>query len=220
MTNNLLSLPAELRLRIYDYVIPEVPLSEQRSQYVGLVYSSKQIRSETEPEVLKAMRDALNTYFNTARRGYIASITFDEFNSLHELENLVIHVHMDCERVTPRNEGFELKRTQRLLHVMDYRFNALTMNISSTARYAERVRRSTLWRLFGLRFACTPEKFPLPAIKMIRVDWRRASGYLAVKDEFQNSTWLLKIEEDGFWDYDEEKNEAGSIVAMIMKRRK
>jgi hypothetical protein len=51
----LLELPAELRLRIYNFVVSTIPLSAPPAQYAGLLYSCKFIRQELEPEILKRM---------------------------------------------------------------------------------------------------------------------------------------------------------------------
>jgi hypothetical protein len=49
----LLSLPAELRLAIYDFAIPDIPLHHHRSRYVGLVNTCRLMRTEAEPIILK-----------------------------------------------------------------------------------------------------------------------------------------------------------------------
>lgn len=220
MANNLLRLPAELRLRIYDHVIPTVPLSEPRSHYIGLLYASKQIRSEVEPEILKAMRNALITFLNAARRGYIASITFKEFRTLHELENLILHVHMDCEPSTGQSKVQAYHRMKRLRRLIEWRFNVLTVNVSGTERYAAHVGPATWWRGFVFRFALTNGDLPLPAIKMIRIDWREANVVLGAEDIFMTETWHARLRKDGLWGYDEKRNGDGRVVAVVMKWKK
>jgi hypothetical protein len=55
----ILSLPTELRLRIYEVVIPEIPLCVHRTVYSGLLYACKQIQYEIEPIILAAMNTNL-----------------------------------------------------------------------------------------------------------------------------------------------------------------
>jgi hypothetical protein len=57
----LLQLPTELRLQIYGYVVPDVPLSVPPNQFTGLLYSCKTILNELEPEICKHLAAAVNS---------------------------------------------------------------------------------------------------------------------------------------------------------------
>ncbi|KAF2643789.1 hypothetical protein P280DRAFT_216762 [Massarina eburnea CBS 473.64] len=59
MHSPLLSIPTELRLQIYTYLVPHIPLSCPPTRFTGLLYSCKYIRSELEPEILKRMTSFL-----------------------------------------------------------------------------------------------------------------------------------------------------------------
>ncbi|KAH7408122.1 hypothetical protein DE146DRAFT_362983 [Phaeosphaeria sp. MPI-PUGE-AT-0046c] len=218
MCNQPLGLPAEIRLQIYDYIIPLVPLSKPRSDYVGLLYTSKQIRSEFEPEILKAMRPALVTFCNTVRRG-TDSITFKEFHTFHELENPVMYVHTDCVSSSNQLNILAYHRGKLMGRVTAYRFNVLTVNVTSTGRYAAIVRRATWWGGFVMRYAFQNERLILPVVPILQVNWRRADIGSDSEQNFLQETWPGKITEVGLWDYDEEKDDEGRVIAVTIKRR-
>jgi hypothetical protein len=54
-----LLLPAKLRLQIYSHVISEVPFSQSRTLYGGLVFACSQTQAKIEPVIVKTMRDVL-----------------------------------------------------------------------------------------------------------------------------------------------------------------
>ena len=57
----LLRLPCELRLRIYDGLLPIIPLKSDSppTQFTGLLYSCKTIQHELEPEICKRIATAI-----------------------------------------------------------------------------------------------------------------------------------------------------------------
>jgi hypothetical protein len=57
---SLLELPTELRLQIYSYFLPDVPLSVPPNEFTGLLYSCKTILYELEPEICKRLTVAVN----------------------------------------------------------------------------------------------------------------------------------------------------------------
>lgn len=72
----LLMLPAELRLHIHSYVIPDPPLSEPLAQYSGLLHSCKQVRAEMEPEIKKRVNQMLANILEELVAKYHNEITF------------------------------------------------------------------------------------------------------------------------------------------------
>lgn len=48
-------LPSEIRLHIYSYVVPKIPLMIPPREFSGLLYSCKAIQAELEPEICKSM---------------------------------------------------------------------------------------------------------------------------------------------------------------------
>jgi hypothetical protein len=86
----LLDLPAEIRNRVYEHVVPDVPLRYPRSNYVGLVYSSKQLRSELEPIVITKTVAWLEVITESCFRDFNDIFTFTRPQTLHDLENLKV----------------------------------------------------------------------------------------------------------------------------------
>lgn len=85
-----LALPAEIRLRIYSFLLPRIPLSTSPTTYAGLLYSCRFIRQELEPEILKLMTDFLLDIRNRCRREYPQDMEFDIPQTLEELYNLQV----------------------------------------------------------------------------------------------------------------------------------
>jgi hypothetical protein len=219
MSNYLLTLPAELRLRIYNHVIPMVPLSEPRSQYIGLLHTSQQLRSEVLPELLAAMRRALHTHLDNpnSRRGYITSITFDEFHSLYELENLTIRILLE-----PKPDDFQADNCSQaqltsdvLLAVLGYRFNILTIKIEGTERFGGQSNREA-WMRMVVTDVIKHRDGLQPPIRGFRLDWREKSRKLAPVSTVGWRRWVRKFEG---WEYREEEN-VGAQVGVVIVRRK
>jgi hypothetical protein len=87
-TSPLLALPTELRLLVYDFVIPPIPLSGPPVQYTGLLYSCHLIRHELVPEILKRMTTFLYSVQARCRKVYDGDMLFEEPQSLESLHNL------------------------------------------------------------------------------------------------------------------------------------
>lgn len=219
MPNHLLTLPTELRLRIYNYAIPTVPLSEPRSQYIGLLYTSKQIRSEVLPELLAAMRCALHNHFNdsNSKRGYITSITFDDFHTLYELENLTIRIILE-----PKPDNFQADTYSQaqltsdvLLGVLAYRFNILTIKVDGIDRFGTLANRET-WQRMLIRDAIARRDLLRPPIRGFRLDWREKGRKLA---PVTTVGWLRRVRKWEGWDYREEENVGAQVgVAIVMRK--
>jgi hypothetical protein len=65
----LLSLPVELRLHIYSYVVPKTPLEMPLNTYSGLLYSCKAIRDELEPDICKKMAAHVDGIASSIQKG-------------------------------------------------------------------------------------------------------------------------------------------------------
>jgi hypothetical protein len=63
----LLNLPAELRLHIYSYLVPNQPLSISSDQFTRLLYSCKAIQHELEPEIRKRIASDINSIVEAIR---------------------------------------------------------------------------------------------------------------------------------------------------------
>jgi hypothetical protein len=122
-----LLLPAELRLQIYNYVIPEVPLRQPRTQYSGLVFSCRQTRAELEPTILKVMRDVLAGIAEACTEIWHHDITFKTFHTLSELENLTVLGGFDWRRRRPLGEYPHRRSDHPLVKLLEMHFHALTI---------------------------------------------------------------------------------------------
>jgi hypothetical protein len=100
-----LSLPTELRLRIYEVVIPENPLCVHRTVYSGLLYACKQTQYEIELIILAAMNTDLMRIEEICLRHFAVEIVFQALSNLHALENT---------HITARSEWLPLDPTMRL----------------------------------------------------------------------------------------------------------
>ena len=62
-----LNLPVELRLHVYDYVIPERAFKVHSDRYMGLLHTCRKIRNEFEPEMCKALAIRVSRIANSIR---------------------------------------------------------------------------------------------------------------------------------------------------------
>jgi hypothetical protein len=90
MSPSLDSLPAELRLHIYDLVLPSIPLSAPRSQYAGLLYSKKLIRHELQSEILKRMEAFLCDIQQRCTSARLPAFHWETPTDLTHLYNLTV----------------------------------------------------------------------------------------------------------------------------------
>ncbi|KAF1962146.1 hypothetical protein CC80DRAFT_155578 [Byssothecium circinans] len=106
MSPHLLSLPPELRLRIYFYLIPNIPLSSPATQFTGLLYSCKYIRSELEPEIIKLMFAFLRSVQDRTSKSSYANITFDTPHKLGDVLNLRVERDSGPGAIYARDDPF------------------------------------------------------------------------------------------------------------------
>jgi hypothetical protein len=202
----LLLLPAELRLQIYNYVIPKVPLSQPRTQYSGLVFSCKQTRAEMEPTILKIMHDVLAGIAKTCLEVWQDDITFATSHTLFELENLTVLGGFKWRR-TP--ESYNQRRWDHpILKLLKMHFHALT--IKAACKHDD-----TDSRPHGVYFhwIAFPFKDPLrkdakrgTAVKSFEFDCsatrtcpyarRRSLSARIIKDINSAGIWEVRVRED------------------------
>jgi hypothetical protein len=116
--NLLLDLPTELRLRIYDFVVPPIPLSAPPAQYTGLLCSCRLVRYELGPEILKRMVAFLNKVQARCRQVYPEDLSFEALQDLDSLYNL---------RVTRPTKYNMFRRDDPFMALMYMYFNTLTI---------------------------------------------------------------------------------------------
>jgi hypothetical protein len=123
----LLDLPAEMRLLIYSYVVPDIPLSVPRAQYQGLVYTCKQTRNELEPEIFQAMRSVFTKITQEICERFDDDITFSTFHSFRELENIQIKARLSW-RIKERH-ALNYRDFHPIRKLLDFHFDAVTIYI-------------------------------------------------------------------------------------------
>jgi hypothetical protein len=88
---SILSLPAELRLNVYSFVLTSSPLSFPHSAYAGLLYSCKAIYSELEPEIIKRATSVLRSIQDRCRAEHgDIEWKYDEPKCIRELYNMKV----------------------------------------------------------------------------------------------------------------------------------
>jgi hypothetical protein len=114
---SLLDLPAELRLHIYDYYVPDNPLKVPPGEFSGLLYSCRHMRSELEPFNCEAIAQSIQDIAKDIRdKGddiiYTPPITF------HGWFNLTVSRPMTTYMFICNDTFWEFS---------DFRFNTFTI---------------------------------------------------------------------------------------------
>jgi hypothetical protein len=97
----ILSLPTDLRLRIYEFVITEIPLCVHRTVSSGLIYACKQTQYEIEPIILAAMNTDLTRIEEICLRHFAVEIVFEALSNLHAFENIHITARSEWQPLDP-----------------------------------------------------------------------------------------------------------------------
>ncbi|KAF2686692.1 hypothetical protein K458DRAFT_416044 [Lentithecium fluviatile CBS 122367] len=118
-TSPLIALPAELRLRVYDFVIPPIPLSAPPS---GLLSSCNFIRQELEHEILKRMAAFLLDVQARCRRVHAEDMDFSIPQNLGDLFNF---------HVSRPNNKYSFTRIDPFMALMYMHFNTLYITATS-----------------------------------------------------------------------------------------
>jgi hypothetical protein len=87
---SLLSLPIELRLQIYDFVIPKMVLTIEAKHYMGLLHTCQEIRHKIEPETCKAMALCVSRIAAKIRRHGDKIVYLYTFQNRPGLANLTV----------------------------------------------------------------------------------------------------------------------------------
>jgi len=192
-----IELPAELRLRVYNFVVSAIPLAAPPTQYRGLLYSCRLVRRELEPEILKRMTAFLLDVQSRCRHVHPEDMVVDgspqdlEFNiprDMPSLYNLRIY-RPSYDRLFGRDDPF--------MALMYIYFNTLTIisvkqpnrTTHRTAKEEKQTQRnmSSLARWIGSRVPSVAG----PAAKKIVYDW---------SEDRQNSfETILRNTQDWLW---------------------
>jgi hypothetical protein len=193
----LLVLPAELRLHIYNYVVPAIPLHAPRSEYTGLVYSCRQTRAEMMPMVLARMCDTFASISKMSFDNWNEEVIFGNPQTLHELENLDVERHVKGEmHIT----------SHPLLQLLDMHFELLSIRLSRTSDSKSTVRkRAAFPHSMIRRFNNDGEHGDMPKVHMLDYDWSQAMGTYKranwVPTHYENNIhlhkdWLMSIRDN------------------------
>jgi hypothetical protein len=175
VTSPLISFPAELRLRVYNFVLPQIPLSAPPSQYTGLLYSCRLVRQELEPEILKRMTAFLFDIQGRCRHihpedmlddGVPEDLAFNVPQDLDSLYNLRVE-RPSYEKLFTREDPF-----MALLYMY---FNTLTIvsqpNTTVARTLKEQFRTQSNMLNLGRWIASRDASAIEPAAKKIVYDW-------------------------------------------------
>jgi hypothetical protein len=166
----ILDLAAELRLEIYDYVIPQVPLSVPRSQYAGLVYACRQMKMEVEPLVVKRMQRILTVIAAEAAEGWDDDLTFSQVDTVSDVKNIAVGGRFNFE---PATESRRSRRDHPLLNLLDMHLDSLRVKMTYVQVKSELYQRERLWSRWLLhRFTRRADQPNTPRVKAFRLEWR------------------------------------------------
>ena len=120
----LLRLPCELRLRIYDELVPIIPLkSDSRpTQFTGLLCSCKAIQYELEPEISKRMATAIAEIADLIHQSTGMEMVYTPPGSFCGWRNLTICWHT-------LNTYMLYPRCNPLLEFREFWFDTLTIHL-------------------------------------------------------------------------------------------
>ncbi|KAF2250895.1 hypothetical protein BU26DRAFT_517680 [Trematosphaeria pertusa] len=212
-TSALLTLPTELRLHLYDFVVPEVPLSVPASQYTGLLYSCTRIRDELQPEILKHM-----TAFLLEMQSHLRTILANDFEftlpqSYSELQTLT---------VTRPYRFKPFRDTDPFLRLTYLHFKSITLRYrappkSSNPDYAggPSPHRGNMRRLlfYIAKYAHWPGSSP--CAKRIVYDWSRDQEHDNTNFPWTDLGWLA---ETAGWSMEPWRDEEGKIIGAVLVR--
>lgn len=173
--HSLLSLPAELRNMICDYVIPSVPLEYSRSLYVGIMYTCKQLRAEVEPKVLANMQEELDDIKRECLRRWNDLFTFPNPQKLYELENLVIQGRISFSKRCSKSRQPRTHRHHHIQRLLRMHFHTLTINIDcnhDAARPGTYCVIDTDWTTS--HSLMREDQHLWPCLKNLSIDWSQA----------------------------------------------
>jgi hypothetical protein len=203
----LLRLPTELRLRIYDFIIPEVPLLVHRIVYSGLLYSCKQTRYELERIVLTAMNNELTQITEICLYNFDMEIVFDPPSTLQALENMTVTARSEWQSLDPTRRTWNPLITLSRMHFESLMIKVVCKHNTSMKRHKTRV--DILTRPLLTR----AEREGVVPIKSLTVDY---SAPISCPGNIQNIMPQTDNTPDCNVRYD--RNEAGNIVASHIER--
>jgi hypothetical protein len=205
----LLGLPAELRLHIYSYVIPAIPLHAPRSEYTGLVYSCRQTRAEMTPMILARMCDTFASISKESLDDWNEDVNFGNPQDLHELENLVV------ER---RVKGEMHMTLHPLLRLLDMHFDLLSIRLFRSWDSETTVKKRTAFPHFMIRrFINDGDHGDLPKVQILDYDWSQAMG-THKREHWVPTHYLNNIHLHKDWLMSVRANEEGQQVAIRLER--
>jgi hypothetical protein len=129
-----LRLPAEIRLRIYTYVVPDIALRVPFADYSGLLYSCKQIYQELEAELVKPLPAFFEKWSEHTLRLEFVPRTITEMRNMTflgpgpttlagiratsrraqmKLESIGLPLHLDLNCLTIKSHRHDGTQTQR-----------------------------------------------------------------------------------------------------------
>jgi hypothetical protein len=211
----LLDLPAEIRNRVYEHVVPDVPLRYPRSNYVGLVYSSKQLRSELEPIVITKTVAWLEVIADSCLRDFNDIFTFTCPQTLHDLENLKLHGQISFEKTLLIHRTPRTHRHHRINLFLCLHFESLAITLACNHFEPSQQTHCIVATDWILRCFSYREKHRVIPCRRFKFDWSEA---FACPLRVLKRPQLNEIESHGDWSVSSETNPDGSVIIVSLER--
>ncbi|KAH7080618.1 hypothetical protein BKA63DRAFT_488357 [Paraphoma chrysanthemicola] len=216
-----LNLPAELRLQVYNYAIPGIPLSQPRSHYNGLITACRQTRVEVEALILERMRQTLSGIAEESLGKFRDIILFTIPQTLQELSNLSIEMRVAWRVVG--NSWDERWTRHPVLGLLDLRLNLLTIKISCNHDENDAAEHEVHLRWMLARFMSTEPEQHVPRINKLNLNWVAASPlygcpWARFRRDFMGFDDIRNITRDHVWQYTVSKYQARLPLAIRLER--
>jgi hypothetical protein len=220
-------LPAELRLHIYGYIIPEVPFSQPRTQYRGVVFACSQMRAEIEPAIVKTMRDVLADATKEGVEIWQDDLDFGTPKTISELENLTVVGHLTWEQDFDAYKDKHKQRHHPILKLLEMHFCKIT--IKSVCKHENSAtKRHPVWNSWivlpfttGLDPCATwltDDTERAPAVRVLEYDCSATLACPRARRLQFAGTYFRNITEARIWKIDMRKDERGSMVIVRFER--
>ncbi|KAF2832767.1 hypothetical protein CC86DRAFT_65 [Ophiobolus disseminans] len=215
----LLNLSAELRITIYGFLVPDIPLQDPR-QYLGLFYACKQTRAELKPNVFQSMQTTLDRITKDSWIGWDDVVTFRTTHNLHEMDNLVADCGMDF-RYYNSYSGEKPRTNHPLRQLFCLHLKSLTINFirhPTTSKSGPQTMR-WFWLVVGFLMACKAGR--ISGLQRFRLDWSEALSDEDCRVEGGLETFCAqKTNRYKDWYRNMETNDKGQSVGISFERRR
>lgn len=208
-SRHLLQLPTELRLQIYEYVVPAIPLRAPKNEFLGLAQTCQQLRAEVVPIILRAMRNAFAAITQPGLEHCDYKIVIKPARNLHELYHGEIQMVFNFTSPSERTA-----RSCIMMHeLLDFAFETCTMKVNCDHFSTDALQGYKIFLSGCLRLFVTEVPYPIRAVfrpKVITFDCTGVSTYAQgrfygfprtyIENIYRQERWSLKVHtRKGMW---------------------